>query len=211
MYKFKIFFLFLFLVKSVSAQDNQWLPLKNIDSFKKNVNYASQTTTTIESDFVQKKHLSFVEEDIISKGKFYYEKEGKVRWEYEIPFKYLIVINDGKVMIKDDEKKEKFDQKNNKVFKEINSMMMACVHGNIMNSKEFEIKFFENEKIYKLNLIPNAPKLKEFITSIEIYFNKTDYSVEKFTLKEISDDYTTITFSNKKLNMPIVADKFILN
>ena len=58
----------------------------------------SKNTLSIESDFVQEKNLQVLSEKIISKGHFTFKKENRLRWEYTSPSKYLIVINNQKII-----------------------------------------------------------------------------------------------------------------
>ena len=50
-------------------------------SFRKKMEAVTLSTTSISSDFVQEKQLSFMEEPIVSEGQFFFKKEQKIRWE----------------------------------------------------------------------------------------------------------------------------------
>ena len=74
--------------------------VKDTTALKQKIESMSKATTSIESDFTQEKNLSMLSEKIISKGHFVFKKENLLRWEYNTPSKYLIVINKDKVIIK---------------------------------------------------------------------------------------------------------------
>ncbi len=204
---YKIIFLLLFPFIGISQN---FKVLKDTTSLKQKIELMSKSTISIESDFVQEKNLSMLSEKIISKGHFVFKKENLLRWEYVSPSKYLIIINKDKVMIKDEKKTTKYDMNSNKVFKEINDIMLSCVQGTIFKSNKFKTSYFENEKGYKLELIPLSKNMKETFKKINLYFDKNVTSVSKMEMVETSEDVTTLDFINKKINAPVSEAIFIV-
>jgi len=182
--------------------------VKDTAALKQKIEAMSKTVNSIESDFIQEKNLSILSEKIISKGNFKFKKENMLRWEYNTPYKYLIVINKEKIWIKDEKKTQKYDMNNNKVFKEINDVMMACVQGNIFRSGKFKVGYFENEKYYKLELIPLQKNMKESLKKINMYFDKSVTSVSKLDMIEPNEDYTTLDFILKTQNAKLPDNIF---
>ena len=194
-----------------SFSQSSFKAIKDISLFKSNLAEMTEKTNTIKSDFIQEKNLSFLSEKIISKGLFYFKKESKIRWQYTEPFDYLIIINDDKIYIKDEDRESKYDMASNKIFKEINKIISGCVQGDILNNdKEYKIEYYENYNFYYVKLTPYSEKMKEFLSNINIYFDKKDFSVSKLEMIELSGDYTKIEFLNKKLNEEIPDEKFTL-
>ncbi len=185
-------------------------PVKDTLAFKQKMEAQSKLVNTIESDFTQEKYLSVMSEKIITKGHFLFKKVNMLRWEYTTPLKYLIAINKDKMYIKDNGKVSKYDINSNKMFKSINEMMVNTVQGNLLTSKDYKAKYFENEKFYLLELTPLQKGAKDFLKVIQLYIDKTDYAVVKVKMIEPSDDYTMIDFSNRKTNQPIGDEKFIV-
>lgn len=190
------------------ALSQNFKSVKDTSALRAKIEQMSKTVNSIESDFTQEKNLSMLSEKIISKGHFIFKKENLLRWEYSTPYKYLIVINKDKIWIKDDKKTSKYDMNSNKVFKEINDIMISCVQGNIFKSGKFKVNYFENEKYYKLELIPLQKNMKESLKKINMYFDKNVTSVSKLDMIEPNDDYTTLEFINKKLNGPVADNIF---
>ena len=206
---FIILIAFVICSSLVSAQ-SAFKPVKDTVALKAKIDNMSKVTNSIESDFTQVKDLSMLSEKITSKGHFYFQKKNNLRWEYTTPYKYIIVINQDKIFIKDENKLKKYDMNSNKVFKEINDIMISCVNGDILKSNKFKISFFENDTYYKLELIPTMKGMKESLKKINMYFDKSVTSVVKLDMLEPSDDITTLDFSNKKINAPIAVEKFTL-
>lgn len=195
---------------SVASAQTPFKSVKDTLLLKYKIDQMSKQTNSIESDFMQTKNLAMLSERITSKGHFWFQKQNNLRWEYSEPFKYIIVINKDKILIKDENKVKKYDMNANKVFKEINEVMISCVNGNILNSNKFQIAYFENDKNYKLELTPTNQAMKENLKKINMYFDKNVTSVVKLEMIELGDDITIIDFSNKKLNVKITPEKFIL-
>jgi outer membrane lipoprotein-sorting protein len=177
--------------------------VKDTTLLKQKIENMSKTTSSIESDFIQEKNLSMLSEKVTSKGHFIFKKDNLLRWEYSSPSKYLIVINKDKVIIKDEKKTTRYDMNSNKVFKEINDIMLSCVQGTIFKSQKFKTHYFENEKFFKLELIPQVKTMKETFKKINLYFDKNVTSVAKMEMIENNDDLTSLDFSNKKLNAAV--------
>jgi outer membrane lipoprotein-sorting protein len=204
---YKLLFLLIFPFISFSQT---FRLVKDTLVLKLKVENMSKALNSIDADFVQEKNLSVLSEKIISKGHLMFKKENLLRWEYFTPSKYLIVINKEKVFIKDEKKTSKYDMNSNKVFKEINDIMISCVQGTIFKSSKFKTSYFENEKYYKLEMTPKTKNMKDSFKKINLYFDKNITSVSKIEMIETSEDFTLIEFLNKKLNAPISENSFII-
>ncbi|HXD92735.1 MAG TPA: outer membrane lipoprotein carrier protein LolA [Bacteroidia bacterium] len=209
MLKQKLYILFCVFSTSLFAQTG-FKTVKDTILLKEKINAISKETNSLESDFIQIKTLSMLSEKITSKGHFCFQKVNLLRWEYVSPYTYIIVINKDKVLIKDESKLRKYDMNSNKVFKEINDIMISCIDGNILKSNKFKIAYGENEKAYRLELTPLVKGMKESLKKIYMYFDKAVTSVTKLEMVETTDDFTVIDFTNKKVNGNIPAEKFIL-
>ena len=205
-----ILYFFLFLVLPAFSQ-GQLTGMKDPAGFKQKFAEATRKTQTIEANFIQEKSLSVLSEKIITKGRFLFKKEKKLRWEYTEPFYYLIVLNNGTMFIQDEEKKNKINIQNNKMLTEINSIIMGCVQGNLFNDeKKFFPSFLESSESFLVKLKPLASNLKEYLSEIRIFFDKNDLLVTRLEMYEPSGDYTRIDFSGEKINTSIPDEKFLV-
>lgn len=204
---FKRLFLF-YLCFPFALLSQNFKPVKDTLALRSKIESMNKAVFSMESDFTQEKNLSMLSEKIVSKGHFVFKKENLLRWEYLSPTKYLIVINKDKVFIKDSKKTSKYDMNSNKVFKEINDIMLSCVQGTIFKSNKFKTFYFENEKFYKLELQPQSKNMKDTFKKINLYFDKSVTSVSKMEMVELGDDQTIIEFFNKRINAPIAENIF---
>jgi outer membrane lipoprotein-sorting protein len=208
-YKIPILFFILGISIHMRAQETL-LPMKDPAAFRQKLNESTQKTVTIESSFTQEKNLSVVSERIITHGMIYFKKSNKLRWEYTNPFKYVIILNNGKITIRDESKTSNFDAHSNPVFGEINTILLGCTQGTLLNDDEkFQSSFFELPAAYLVKLKPKTKQLKDIFSEINIYFDKRDCTVSKLVMNEASGDNTTIRFGSKKINQIIPDEKFI--
>ncbi len=170
----------------------------------------SAETKTIDCDFLQYKHLDILENDIESIGHFSFKASNKVRWQYTKPYNYLIVMNTCKMWIKNDKKIQEYDTKSNKVFKEVNDLMIGMVQGNILDNPDFNSELYTSKDEILAILVPQKPEMKDFLSEIHIFFDIKTFTVSKLKMIEQSGDYTLIKFINRKYNISISDNNFIL-
>ena len=200
----------IFWAGSLSAQSS-FKPAENPAALLEKLAEVSKNTKSIKSDFVQYKHLSILENDIESRGIFIFAKPDKVRWEYSSPYPYLILMNGNEMTIKEGGKVQKFDTESNRVFKEINDLMVALLSGDILSNSEFDIKLKENDKQILAEMHPRKSELKQMLETVELYFEKSSYEVSEIKMPESSGDYTRIIFKNRESNVAVPNSKFLLH
>lgn len=161
----------------------------------------AQTIQSIESDFTQVKYLDILDEKVTSKGKFYYQRSGKICMEYAQPVNYLIVINDSRLKIVADGKKSTMSLSANKMMNQMQDMLTACMIGDLSKmSSDYKLEYFENARQYMVKIKPVNKAIQAYISGIEIYLDKKDMSVCKLRLSETASNYTEYEFYNKSFN-----------
>lgn len=202
MYKLS-FIIFLLISSTVFGQHAGYTTVPDITSFQQQFAAASQKVNSIKSDFTQVKNLSMLSEKITSKGKFWFKKENMVRMEYVQPFQYLMILNKNDIYIKDGQKENKISTKSNKLFQQINQIMVDCVKGTAFSNKDFTVKAFQNSTGYLIEMSPINKTLKDMFKNINVVVDKKQYSVTSIEMVETSGDNTLITFANKELNTDV--------
>jgi outer membrane lipoprotein-sorting protein len=195
--------IFICCVFAAEAQPTGFKAINNLPVFKQQFAAAAQKTNSIKSDFVQEKNLSLLEDKIVSKGKFWFKKNNMVRMEYTQPFQYLLIMNQNDVYIKDGQKENKISSKSNKLFQQINRIMVDCIQGTALENKDFKTDVYINNQNYLIEMIPTAKNMKEFFKSIHIYVSNKDFSVTKIDMIEPGGDNTVMNFTNKEINATI--------
>lgn len=195
---------------NISAQYSGYTPVSDLAAFKKKFAFESAKVTSITSDFTQDKILTALTEKITSTGKFWFKRNNRVRIEYLKPFSYLMIMNGDKLFVRDNEKENTINVKSNKLFQQVNRIMIDCVQGTIMDGKDFTTKVFENDEVYLLEMTPSSKTLRDFFQTILLRVDKSDYSVKSIEMNEPAGDHTIISFRNKKLNEQVADAVFAL-
>lgn len=185
------------------AQPKGFKAVANVPAFQQSLAKNTAAVNTIQSDFVQVKHLSLLSDKITSKGIFYFRKEDKVRIEYNTPFKYLLVMNAGQIMVKDEQKTSKINTKNSKTMQSVNRIMIDCMRGTVFNNADFKVTAYENGANYLLSLVPANDAMKKMFKQIDVYLAKNNLDVDKLTMMEQSGDYTDMDFSKTQHNVSL--------
>lgn len=196
------------LITSISGFSQSKLSDSEQESFKQKVLKTAQATKSIQSDFTQTKHLSVLENEIVSEGHLYFKSPNLVKWEYIKPYKNSAVFKNDKLLVNNDGKKDEMDLSSNRLFRSLNSLIVNSIKGNLFDATQFDISYFGISSGYLVKFVPKDKRLKKFIASFELKFDKSSAEVTEVKLIEPNDDDTTIVFKNKQLNTTIPDSVF---
>lgn len=197
-------------INSLLAQPKGYTTVDNPAEFKSHFAKEGEKIISVQSNFTQEKNLSLLEEKITSQGQFWYKKNNKVRLEYQTPFKYLMILNGDQMMVRDEQKESRISTHSNKLFQQINRIMMGCVNGSILDNKDFVSRIYQSDKNYLLSMTPTVKSLKDFFQTIQVTVDKKDWSVLGITMIEPGGDNTIINFTERVLNVNLNDSLFAL-
>lgn len=178
----------------------QYTPVSNPASVQQALAGNAAKTQSISSDFTQIKNMKMLNDKVSSKGKFYFKQKDRVRIEYTQPFQYLLIMNGGMIVVKENGKISKINTRNSLTMQSVNRVMMDCMRGTVFNNKDFSVKALASSTQYLLKLSPVNAAMKGLFKNIDVYINKADNNVSKLVMTENNGDYTEMTFTNKKIN-----------
>jgi len=188
---------------------SQMAPMKNQGAFMKRLEENALSIKSIESNFEQVKHLDIFNDDVHSKGIFYYQATDKIAMNYTAPVRYSMVINGDILKTDSNGRTNTVSLGNNKMMKELRKMISACMTGDISElTKDYKTEYFEDDSNYLVTLKPESASIKAYITGFRIYFDKEDMSVKRLKIEEGTADYTEYRFSGQKLNIAIESHIF---
>lgn len=163
------------------------------------INAAAAAMPSMTCDFTQTKHLSMLREKMVSKGKMYYRKPDRLRWEYVSPYKYTFILNGSKVSVAGNKRNDVIDTRNNKLFKEIARIMMSTVTGRALSDTgDFTITIDETTTAWNVTLVPKRKNIRQMFSKIILKFRRSDCQVQQIELYEKNGDRTEIKLQNIK-------------
>ena len=196
----RIFYILFFIVVAGNAQVKMSITESAV--LKAKVKAHSATVNTLLSEFVQYKHLDFLSNDIITSGKLAFKSPNTVKWEYTIPFKYSVLFKNETLFINDEGKKSNIDIGSNEMFKQLNTLIINSIKGDMFDENEFVISYFKKEVNSEVHFSAKDEKFSKYIKAFHIIFNEEGHVIE-LKMIEPSEDYTRIVFNNRSINIPL--------
>lgn len=175
------------------------------------INAAAAKIRTIQCDFLQTKHLSFLNDKMASKGVMSYDYSGKLRWEYTSPYSYVFIINNNRVHIKTSKNSNTIDIRSSRLFQGIARVMMNSVTGKSMtNDSNFSVEMYIAADDWIAYLTPKDKEMKALFKTIRLHFDSQKQMVSKVEMIEKNGDNTVIQLMHVKTNGKIEESTFAI-
>ena len=202
-------YLFLLLILSyITPLSAQQLTEEQI---KQKVNQTASAMKTMQCDFVQTKHLKMLNNDFVSHGKMYYQQSNKLRWEYTSPYSYTFILNNDKVLLKNKQRNDLIDIKQNKLFREIVRIMMSSVVGNCLaDDKNYKVSIATIGIEWVATLLPQRKDMKQMFQKLVLHFNAKKSVVNIVELYDKNGEKTIIELKNIRINETIHPHMFVI-
>ncbi|WP_159471669.1 outer membrane lipoprotein carrier protein LolA [Dyadobacter sp. 3J3] len=204
---FKIYFILFLSIFSGTLFAQEFKPAANPDKILADLRKSSLATSSIQADFREEKFLSFLKEPEKSSGVFYYKKEDQMRWEQQMPFKYIILIKGEKLRVLDAGKEKNLGSAG-KMAGQIKQVMLGLVNGDFQQSKAFTQVCMENADHYQVILTPTNKRMRNVYTKINLVFLRNNLRLKELTFFEKGGDKSIMKFQNEKFNQPIAETVF---
>ena len=170
---------------------------------------ASQVET-FSCDFFQEKYMSMLDNVLISKGRLYYKRHNRLRWEINHPATSGFAVNG------DQAKRWEGDSGRTQTFK-VNQVPFIKVFTDQVFSwasadfkrlkKRYHIKVLSDKPI-QLMLLPISPQEKKYLDNFRISFTADASYVSAVEVHEPDGDFTRIHFLNTVINHPLPDSLF---
>ena len=171
---------------------------------------AAAGVRTVQSDFVQEKHLSVFREVITSKGRFAFEKPDRLRWEILEPVRtgFVITAKEGRRWNERTGRTESFDLDRDPTMRAVIGQILAWARADFTAlRREYRIRVLAEEPA-DLRLEPMDPKADPFLDYLRISFVADGRHVKVVEVHERGGDWTRIVFARTVLNEPLPPGTF---
>jgi outer membrane lipoprotein-sorting protein len=165
---------------------------------------------TLSSDFVQEKHLSIFKTVLSSKGRFYFAKPDRLRWELTAPVASGFVLKGdrGRRWHERTGRTESFQISQEPVMKLVSDQLFAWARADFGWLKsEYRISVLSQAPV-ALKLEPRSAVTAGFLNHLLINFSADGRYVKSVEVHEKDGDFTRIRFVNTAVNKPLQADLF---
>jgi outer membrane lipoprotein carrier protein len=201
-----LFIIYLLLTAHVTLMAQQ-----SETQIRQKISQIASSMKTMQCDFIQTKHLKMLNDEMVSKGRMYYQQGNRLRWEYTSPYTYTFIINDDKVLLKNSQRNDVIDVNKNKLFKEIARIMMNSVVGNCLNDeKNFKSSLSVSGGAWVATLLPQRKDMKQMFQKIVLHFSPKQAMVTQVELIEKNGDRTIIDLKNIRTNEAISTNMFTI-
>ena len=161
------------------------------EQIKQKVNQTASAMKTMQCDFVQTKHLK--------------------RWEYTSPYSYTFILNNDQVLLKNKQRNDLIDVKQNKLFKEIVRIMMSSVIGNCLtDDKNYKVSVAAIGNEWVATLLPQRKDMKQMFPKLILHFNAKKSVVNNVELYDKNGEKTIIELKNIRINETIPSNMFAI-
>ena len=212
---FLLFAVLSFVVNTAFADNELNAVLKKIDEKQKSVE-------TMKGQFVQRKSLSLLQNEVVSKGTMYFKKPQRMVWEYKEPERNTMIVNGNIVWFYLPDLKEatRFDLSQKAEIKSIfEKMAIGMGQSGEEMKKSYDVSLLKKvrkpdlpakqagKNIIVLQLIPKDAAISNFFKKIHLWFEE-DGALYKTELFEKNNDTTIIEFKDMKFNVSISNSVF---
>lgn len=163
--------------------------------------------TSVEAEFVQKKHMAILAKPLVSKGKLYFQIPRSLRWEYMSPVNSILLMHDGTVT--------RYIKKGDTVTKDSSARLQSMqivlqeiimwMRGNFDANPGFKPELKTGRVIV---LTPKEKSMADIIQRIELKLSSEPGVIKAVHIYENKQSYTVIDFMNVKMNAKLPDSLF---
>lgn len=158
---------------------------------------------TLSAQFTQEKKSTLLADKVVQKGKLYYRSPKQLRWEYTSPKAMSVIFSNGKVLLKTSKGTV---SNSNKALNEMGGLIINTINGGFLTDNgNFKARYYKNSKTGKILVVltPVSKKIKAYYSKMTITLDGKTHLAEKVAMHEVNGDVTTITFTDKKVNVTL--------
>lgn len=166
-------------------------------------------TTNVQSEFIQEKTLSLLQQTVVIKGRLAVEQPARLSWQVLEPIRYNMVL-DGAVLRQWDEttgKVQTMSLAGNPVFKVVVTQLRAWFSGQFdLLTKDFDARADASAATPRIIFTPREGSFAfKVIERVVLTFREDRRYIQDMLIEERTGDRTTMIFTNSILNAAIPA------
>ena len=164
---------------------------------------------TMQCRFVQQKAMAMLSEPQVSEGKMYYASPDRLRWEYDTPYTFALVVNGERIVRVTDGKPEELDAKSGKMYQGLVNIIIGSASGkNLFDKSVFDVALFDDGMYWRAEMTPKRREMKRMFSRLVFRFDKKTCGISRVEFVETGGDVTSIRFEDIKTNLAIEKEIF---
>ncbi len=187
------------------------LPDAECRAFLKQMAQSIEAHSTLKARFLQERRLALFDDVLKMEGYFYYQKPGRIRWEFIDPYaSIMLLLEDGRTerfeIVGGRAVKARTD--NRQVSGEVLTQISLWLKGDFEHAmRDFDVEMHRGAKV-RLILRPRSESLAALLSKIEFEIDSRSYLVQAISLWEGENDVTVIHFLDLAVDAPLPDDLF---
>ena len=192
------------LGREVAAEDSE------IDRICSEITRQAHAINTIASDFEQERRVGLLDSVVSSRGRFFFKKNDRMRWEFTEPNASGFSVNGdrGRRWETALSREERFSLRQMPFIKVFTDQVFAWAGGDFERLQRAYRVEVAGERPADLKLVPLLPQMKEHVDYVRVLFAVDARHVVLIEVMESDGDFTRIRFFNTHINLPLPDDLF---
>ena len=187
-------------LKNKGSEEYQTLDIDTQQKKLKLIENKLGSIKTLRTNFTQKRHMSLFLDVLSSEGILFFQKPDLLRWELRAPYQSIMIFNKGdvaKFQLKDG-KLKKLKSGMEDLMRGVLKQILSMMQGNFKKvSESYSIEVKEGTD-YLLLMHPKSEGMAKAISFIELHVSKSSFHMERIVIREPTDDYLEIIFTNNQ-------------
>ena len=179
------------------------------DSCLAAIEAAQRDTRTVSARFTQTKHLSLLDEPLVSTGRFVFKRPDRVRLEIESPRPAAILISGRDISIpglSDSDKQQLAMTPMATMFTELGAMFGGSPAA---LRQHFQVAAVPADGAIEVTLTPTVPDWQRLFRTIQLRFTEPDFVIGSMRLDDALGDHLDIVMSDVRRNQDIPDSEFV--
>jgi len=183
-----------------------------VDAIVARVDAAKASVTTLAGEFTQKNKVKLFKQELASKGKLYFEKPRKIRWEYTAPDPSVLILDGNQArMMTPGAAPQVFDLDKDATMRAIFDQLLTWLGpGSLAAARaDYDLSTGGSAAAPTLVLTPKAASaIAKAFARIELRLDPKTWLMKSILLVEKNGDEKEIDFSKLARNVKLPPDAF---
>lgn len=170
---------------------------------------AAQALRTLAGDFEQRSRMKLFKQEVRSRGRIYFEKPRRIRWEYLSPDASVLVIDGARATLQSPGvPAQVFDLTTDRVMRPIFDQLFVWLGSGSLHEAQAEYEMVAGGNASSLTLKPRAgTTMARALRQVELSFD-AKLLLSRMVIFEVSGDEKEIRFSRMERNAPLPKEAF---